>query len=76
MAKTKYDYMKHFSLFLSNPAGWFLLTQLWKTCLKEIRGGMGGRSGKALAPTGTVCAEVGPAFSDLSLCSSGSVSNF
>lgn len=50
MAKTKYDCMKHFSLFLSNPGGWSLLAQLWKASLKEIRGGMGSLPGKVLAP--------------------------
>lgn len=76
MAKTKYDCMKHFSLFLSNPGGWSLLAQLWKASLKEIRGGMGSLPGKVLAPPGTACAEVGPAFSDLSVTSYGSLSNF
>lgn len=77
MAKTKYDYRKHFSLFFSNPGGWCLLAQLWKTSLKEIRAGMGSLPGRKLSPPlGTVCTEAGPEFSELSMSSFGLVLNF
>lgn len=49
MAKTKYDYRKHFSLFFSNPRGWSLLAQLWETSLKDFRAGMGSLPGIKLS---------------------------
>lgn len=48
----KYDYMKHFSLFLSYPGGPSILAQLQKTSLELIRADVEGFPSKILSPYG------------------------